>query len=160
MTTDVVSAAGALVGSWLGTYHVWLGPGDPARLSSTRATVTQAAGGAFLVITYAWSESERPHDGVLMLRLAAETGPVDMVWVDSFHTMGEFMRFVGSRTQEGGREGTTTWSIGDGPDWGWRIVVSTPTADELLVQMYVATPAGEESPAVEQRYTRAPQRTT
>lgn len=50
---------------------------------------------------------------------------------------------------------TTLWSIGDGPDWGWRIALSSPNADDLLVRMYVATPAGEEAPAVESRYARS-----
>jgi hypothetical protein len=144
-----------LTGSWTGEYRLWLGPDVPVRESATHATVTGAANDKFIVITYAWTDAEKPHDGVLLVRLAEKPSPVDMVWIDSFHTMGGFMHFVGHETTDGSVEGTTTWSAGEGPDWGWRIIVSHPTTDELLVRMYIATPTGEESPAVESRYRRS-----
>lgn len=78
------------------------------------------------------------------------------LWVDSFHTMCGFMQFEGQQTADGSVEGNTTWSAGEGPAWGWRIVVSNPGPDELLVRMYIATPTGEEAPAVESRYLRVP----
>ncbi len=154
VTTNARTSPNKLVGAWSGRYQLWLGPAEPVKDSATDATVSAAAAGRFLIITYSWGSSEEPHDGVLMLRVATEPSPVDMVWVDSFHTMGKFMQFEGRQVADGSWDATTTWSIGDGPAWGWRIVVSSPGADELLVQMYVATPAGEESPAVESRYTR------
>lgn len=147
-------AAEKLLGSWSGDYRLWLGPGEPVRESTTKAVVTAAAAGRFLVITYTWTESGKHHDGVLTVRLAEEPGPVDMVWIDSFHTMGGFMQFAGRKTAAGSIEGTTKWSVGDGPDWGWRIVVSGPDEGQLLIRMYIATPSGEESPAVESRYVR------
>src|SRR5690606_28115042 len=108
----------------------------------------------FLVITYSWTDREQPHDGVLMLRVADDVGPVDIVWVDSFHTMRGFMQFSSSEATHGGWDASTKWSAGDGADWGWRIEVTAPEPDELLVRMYIATPTGEESPAVESHYTR------
>lgn len=147
--------AGELAGKWSGRNLLWLGPAEPVRESATEATVTTAAADGFLVLTYSWTDQGEPQDGMLMVRVAAEPSPMDMVWVDSFHTMGKFMRFEGRPTTDGSLEATTLWSIGDGPDWGWRIALSSPNADELLVRMYVATPAGEEAPAVESRYTRS-----
>lgn len=148
-------SADRLTGSWKGDYRLWLGPDVPVKQSPTRAAVSGAAADRFLVITYTWSEDEKDHDGVLLVRLVKEPGPVDMVWVDSFHTMGAFMQFAGKATTDGSVEGTTQWSVGEGPDWGWRIALSNPGENELLVRMFVATPSGEESPAVEAQYVRA-----
>lgn len=115
--------------------------------------MTSVAAGGFLLLNYTWSDGGRPHDGVLIVRVADEPGPVDMVWVDSFHTDGKFMQFEGRPTTDCGLDATTNWSAGDGPDWGWRIHLSS-SDEELLVRMYIATPEGEEAPAVESRYRR------
>ena len=81
-----------LVGEWSGHNRLWLGPHAPARESPTQATVTTAAKGGFLVLTYTWSDGGEPHDGVLIARLTPGAGPADMVWFDSFHTQGFYMR--------------------------------------------------------------------
>lgn len=146
--------AASLVGEWSGHNRLWLGPSEPARESDTSLQVTTAANGQFLVLTYAWSHEGEPHDGVLMVRLGHEPGPADMVWVDSFHTMGTFMQFSGRPATDGDVEGFTTWSPGSGPDWGWRIALSSRGAHELTVRMFISTPEGEEAPAVESRYER------
>lgn len=143
-----------LVGTWSGHNQLWLGPGESVRESPTRATITSAANGQFLMVAYTWADQGQPHDGVLVLRLAAEPGPVDMVWLDSFHTMRGFMQFVGQPTPDGSWNATTTWSVGEGPEWGWRIALAAPSEDELVIRMFIATPTGEESPAVESRYRR------
>ncbi len=147
--------ATALEGRWSGEYKLWLGPDEPVRVSQTAATLTSAAAGGFLVITYDWSDRGQPHDGVLLARVAGEPGPMDMVWVDSFHTMGGFMRFEGRGTNDGSLEGTTKWSAGSGPDWGWRINLRAVLPDRFTVRMYIATPDGEEAPAVETVYERS-----
>lgn len=152
--TEMKGPSDSLVGGWSGKYLLWLSPEDPVRMSKSEATVTTAAGGQFLVITYTWSEADKAHDGVLLVRLADEPGTTDMVWIDSFHTMGGFMQFAGNKTDDGSIGGATKWSVGEGPDWGWRIVVSSGGPDDLVVRMYIATPTGEESPAVESQYVR------
>ena len=124
--------AASLFGEWSGHNRLWLGPSEPARESDTSLQVTTAANGQFLVLTYAWSHEGEPHDGVLMVRLGHEPGPVDMVWVDSFHTMGTFMQFGGRPATDGDVEGFTTWSPGSRPesttvDWPSLIPNSTGT---------------------------------
>ena len=148
------SNAGELVGQWSGENSLWLSPTEPVREAATKATVTTAAAGRFLVVTYVWSDLGKRHDGVLMVRVGDEPSPVDMVWVDSFHTAGKFMQFAGSATDDGSIEASTTWSAGDGSDWGWRIVLVSADDGELVIRMFIATPEGEEAPAVESRYRR------
>src|SRR5690606_27534363 len=53
---DVRADAALLVGEWSGHNKLWLGPDEPVRESSTSASVTAAAGGRFLVITYTWTD--------------------------------------------------------------------------------------------------------
>ena len=112
MRDDIAS----FVGTWSGSYKLWLGPDEPLRESTTQATVSTVAAGQFLVINYAWTDRDKPHDGVLTLRVADDVGPVDMVWVDSFHTMRGFMQFTSSERTEGGWDEFTRWSVGDRPD--------------------------------------------
>ena|SRR5690606_12531028 len=143
-----------LVGTWSGHNKLWLDPSQPVSESPTRLTATAAAAGKFLVLTYDWADGAKPHDGVLMIKTGAEPGPLDMVWVDSFHTGGEFMKFEGLPTADGGVTATTKWSAGTGPEWGWRVNVSSAGPADLVVRMYIATPEGLESPAVEAQYSR------
>jgi len=42
-----------------------------------------------------------------------------------------------------------------GPDWGWRTVIEPVTDDSFKLLMYNITPEGEETIAVENRYSRA-----
>lgn len=151
---DLREEAAKLVGEWSGENRLWLGPTEPVREAETGLTVTSAGAGQFLVLTYTWSDQGKPHDGVLIVRIGDEPSPADMVWVDSFHTMGTFMQFSGRSTADGSIDATTTWSPGSGPDWGWRIALSGDSPEELIVRMFIATPEGEESPAVESRYRR------
>src|SRR5690606_17936239 len=143
-----------LVGTWAGHNKLWLDPSQPVRESATRLTATAAAAGKFLVLTYAWADGETPHDGVLIVRTGAEPSPIDMGWVDSLHPAGQVMQFEGQGTADGSVNATTMWSVGAGPDWGWRIHVSSTGPTDLIVRMYIATPDGVEAPAVEARYSR------
>jgi len=146
--------AAGLTGEWTGVTKLWLRPSEPVRESPTDLVVTTAAAGRFLVLTYTWTDRGEPQDGVLLVRVDDDPSPADMVWVDSFHTMGAFMQFSGRGSSDGSIEAFTTWSPGSGPDWGWRIAVSSQGAEELTMRMFIATPEGEEAPAVESRYTR------
>src|SRR5690606_6730741 len=133
-----------LVGEWAGSYLLWLGPDEPVRESETAGTVTAAAAGQFLVLTYTWAASGKPHDGVLIARVADAPGAVEMDWVDAFHPAGKFMTVEGQSAAGGGLRATTKWSAGEGPAWGWRIDLSSAGSDDLVVQTYIATPTGEE----------------
>src|SRR5690606_24615913 len=120
----------------------------------TDLVVTTAAVGRFLALTYTGTERAERQDGVLQLRVDDDPSPADMVWVGCLHTLGAFMQFSGRGSSDGSIEAFTSWSPGSGPGWGWRIAVSSQGAEELTMRMFIATPEGEEAPAVESRYTR------
>ena len=77
-----------------------------------------------------------------------------MVWVDSFHTGGQFMRFTGEADDAGRISALGSYSVPPSPEWGWRIVIGSDGPDELHLLMYNIAPDGTVYPAVEARYAR------
>jgi hypothetical protein len=144
-----------LVGDWFGTKRVWLSPQDPVRESETKATIALAARSAFLTITYTWSDLGEPQDGMLIVRLAQEPSSLDMVWIDSWHTGGKFMEFRGEEHGDGQVSAIGSYSAPEGPNWGWRITLTTGAGGGCEVRMYNITPDGIEELAVEMIYTRS-----
>ncbi len=143
-----------LIGEWAGSSRLWLFPGATVRESETTASVAPAAGGAFLIINYRWEDEGTPQDGILLVRLSVEPGTCDMVWIDSWHTGGEFMVFRGEEDRDGSMSAVASYAAPPGPDWGWRIVLSAESETEMRITMYNITPDGNEALAVEAMYER------
>lgn len=145
---------GEFAGRWTGHNQLWLEPGTPAHECSTRASIALEAQGACVSLRYTWEEGGAPQEGLLLVRNALEVGAEDMVWVDSFHTGGQFMRFPGEADDAGRISALGSYSVPPGPQWGWRIVLGSDAADGLHVLMYNIAPDGTVYPAVEARYAR------
>jgi hypothetical protein len=142
------------VGQWSGSNKVWLSPDAPARESDVTASVGLAAGDGFAVITYDWQDEGKPQDGMLLIRVAPDGSPPDMVWIDSWHTGGKFMDFRGEELPDGRLSARGSYEAPPGPDWGWRIALSTDESGALKILMDNITPDGQEAPAVETLLTR------
>jgi hypothetical protein len=143
------------VGQWSGSNKVWLSPDAPARESDVTASIELAAGDGFAVITYDWEDDGKPQDGMLLIRIAPDASPPDMVWIDSWHTGGKFMDFRGEEHPDGRLSARGSYQAPPGPDWGWRIAISTGEDGTLRILMDNITPDGEEAPAVEWLFTRS-----
>ena len=155
--SDIRSLRGRLgerAGHWTGHNRLWFEPGTPVHECATSATVALEARGGFVSLRYTWEHGGTPHEGLLLVRNALEVGPEDMVWVDSFHTGGQFMRFAGEADDAGRISALGSYSVPPHPAWGWRIVLGSDAADELHVLMYNIAPDGTVYPAVETRYAR------
>jgi hypothetical protein len=141
-------------GEWSGVNRLWLMPGDPVRESGSTATIAPVAGGGFATVHYTWTDQGRPHDGLIVVRLAPIAGAMDMVWLDSFHTGGEFMGL--RRTEESDERiaALGSYPAPPGPDWGWRIALEAAPDGGLSILMYNRKPEGQEVRAVEATYTR------
>jgi hypothetical protein len=114
------------------------------------ATLAEAIEGQFLEFRYRWSFEGEPQSGLL---LAHATGvSAKAVWFDSWHNAESWMTLDGSITPSS-VDLRGTYPAGDGPDWGWRIVLAA--AETLTIDMYNITPAGEEMIGVEIRLQRA-----
>lgn len=145
---------GEQVGHWTGHNRLWLEPGTPVHECSTSASTALEARGAFVSLRYTWEHGGTPHEGLLLVRNALEIGAEDMVWVDSFHTGGQFMRFAGEADDAGRISALGSYSVPPHPAWGWRIVLGSDATDELHVLMFNIAPDGTVYPAVETRYAR------
>ena len=93
-------------------------------------------------MSYTWSFKGEPHRGSLRLR----DGGAD--FTDTFHA-SEPMACTNVADAWPLVNVLGTFSAGDGPRWGWRIALCfDPDDDELVLQMTVIKPHGEEGRAV------------
>jgi Protein of unknown function (DUF1579) len=147
---------GALVGEWEGRNLLWLSPDDPARESATSATVSLAAQGRFLTVSYRWADGGKPQDGVILLGAGQQGKTLEAAWVDSFHMGDALMPCTVVVESNGGVSLVGSYAAPPGPDWGWRIEIQPDAADGSWLRMYNITPDGEEALAVEASYSRQP----
>ncbi len=142
------------VGEWSGTKRLWFTPDEPAKESSSSASIFLAAGDACVVFRYMWAFDGKPQDGILLVRTHPEKSKLDMVWIDSLHTGGNFMEFHGEESSDGSISALGSYSAPQGPDWGWRIVLDLDAGPGIQIRMFNITPDGDEALAVEMSYTR------
>jgi hypothetical protein len=121
---------------WIGRGELWLDRlGNEAHLCDCRIELAEGA------VHYHWSHDDKPHTGKLALR----DGGAD--FSDSFHSPTP-MACVDVASRWGLVDVFGTWRAGDGPDWGWRIILAHRPSDELVLQMMIVKPWGEEGRAV------------
>lgn len=145
---------GEFAGDWTGRNQLWMEPGTPVHESATTATVSRVARGVCASLRYDWEFEGRPQEGLLLVLEATEPGRDDVVWVDSFHTAGRFMRLHGEPDERGRIAALGSYAAPSGPDWGWRLVIGSDGPAELHVLMFNVAPDGTAYPAVEARYRR------
>src|SRR5262245_29598990 len=139
-----------LAGRWKGTSRLWLDPESAPAESETTATVTEAARGRALAITYAWSHEGEPQEGILLL--AGDAAAIRAAWVDSFHVQEALMLFEGAEDADGGVLVRGSYPAPSGPDWGWTIRVEPLEGGAFRIVMHNVTPEGEEQLAVASSY--------
>ncbi len=143
-----------LTGHWLGTSQLWLSPDDPARESESTLVVAPAAQDRFLTFRYTWSDEGAPQDGLLLL--SQDGDAVDAAWIDSWHMANKIMSLNGAVDAAGGVMLHGSYAAPPGPDWGWRIELTSTPDDTCELRMYNVTPDGEAFLAVEAVYMRVP----
>lgn len=144
----------ALSGTWQGTKQLWLDPDQPACESRSTATVRQVAQGRFLVLEYTWSDQGKPQDGMLVFGEEAPSGGIRAFWMDSWHMRDTIMPCDGAVGSDGGIWVQGSYAAPPDPDWGWRIALHPETDHAFRMRMHNIAPDGQESLAVEIRYTR------
>jgi Protein of unknown function (DUF1579) len=146
-----------LIGHWTGTnrlYRPWLNPPDAESESESSATVDEVAMGKFITIEYTWSLDGQPQAGFMLLGRENNNEEVKATWVDSWHMSDKSMVFDGGIDANGVVNVRGSYAAPPGPDWGWRIVIEATSDNSFTIVMYNITPDGEQSLAVESRYTR------
>ncbi len=145
-----------ILGVWIGENLLrttWLTP--PEHLSPSRLSVGPAAAGKFLVFSYTWSHDNVEQEGLLLLGHDKQQDVATAAWVDSWHMSQKVMSFEGTVNADGVIDLRGSYEAPPGPDWGWRIVISSSAADSLEMVMYNISPEGVEDLAVRANYKRA-----
>ncbi len=121
---------------WTGKSELWLDPEGNAAVTSDCTVAVDDA-----VVRYTWSHEGKEHNGTFTLRDRGAD------FTDSFHSPqpmpcepvtrgGCLFAVIG------------TYSVGDGPRWGWLTTLSLRPTEELVLQMTNITPWGEDGRAV------------
>lgn len=108
----------------------------------------------FLQLSSVWQAEEGPQEAILILPANIGKAEVHAMWFDSWQTRDAMMICKGSRS-EALVSMLRTYPAHEGPDWGWRIDLSQPDHDSLLVQMFKLSPECEEYLAVEMKCRRS-----
>ncbi|MBX3174715.1 MAG: DUF1579 family protein [Gemmatimonadaceae bacterium] len=142
------------VAEWTGHNKLWFKPSDPAFACATTARTTLEAGGNFLAMRYEWSHAGSAHHGMILLGEDVAAARCDAAWVDSFHNGQRLMLCTGPISTDGVLRATGAYPAPPGPDWGWRLELSAPAPEQLLLRMFNIMPDGTEALAVEASYSR------
>jgi hypothetical protein len=143
-----------LQGEWSGKKRLWLTPGEPVRESPAQARVEFAAGERLISVHYTWSWEGTPQDGLIVARLADDTESVDAFWLDSWHMSDRFMLCRYQATDDATVAVLGKYAGPSGPDWSWRITITTEREGEFQLIMDNITPEGAEMKAVEATFHR------
>lgn len=137
-----------LTGRWSGPTRTWFDPAAPAFESTTAATIEALLGGRWVRIGYEGAVPGKPHAGQMILGFHNDAGEFEMAWLDSFHTGTSMMLCTGKP----GTDGTLSvlGSYAAGPErWGWRTVIRKTGPDQIVIEAFNISPAGEEDRAIE-----------
>lgn len=145
-----------LSGEWKGTKRLYLnGESGPKKDSASRLTVAKAARGSFMMLAYTWSFDGDPHEGLIMVGYDSKQNVATAAWGDSWHMNSKVMNCRGLLDDAGAVNVVGGYEALPGPDWGWRIVISSPAADALRVVMHNIDPGGKEDIAVVAEFARS-----
>lgn len=160
----IVEQLAAALGSWRGVNRMRILPTDPYSESAAEATITITAGG-FVTVSYTWSESDAPQNGLLLIGDVAEADQpgeskldganrLTAVWVDSWHSPSVWMTLQGRIEEDGGLLLAGSYPAPPGPDWGWQIGIAMPSEHEALLTMHNVMLGEEPYQVVEAVYER------
>ncbi|MBS1714440.1 MAG: hypothetical protein JST30_08910 [Armatimonadetes bacterium] len=144
------------VGRWTGSSRLnlpYLPEGEQVEESASTLTVTTDQKQTYATVDITWSTKGDDQTGRILVA-GGEDGNVSAGWSDSWHQSGGVMSLVGNG-MTGPTKVTGAFSAGEGPDWGWRIEFWSDGPDAFQMKMFVITPDGEETWAVQGDYVRA-----
>jgi hypothetical protein len=143
-----------LVGTHTGRARLWFEPGDPRDDEPATGTVTPLQGGRFVRLEYSTRIGGEDQTGSAVVGCGLDRSLWQIAWIDTFHT-GLAIMFLEGPCEPGATkvDARTTYSVGEGPAWGWRTTLE-PTGDGIVVQHFNVTPDGDEMLAVDMGFTR------
>jgi hypothetical protein len=140
-----------LTGNWIGTNCLYLEGADGPKLESPSHLTASIVVSGFLEVRYDWAYEAKQKQGLIVFGDDAKQATV--AWIDSFHTAKRVMHFLGA-SEANAVSVKGTYSVGEGPEWGWSIRLELAGA-ELRLTMFNISPEGQEYLAVLAVYQRA-----
>jgi hypothetical protein len=147
-TVDCRALLTAAIGSWHGTYQLWLEPEVLYSESEVEGTVSGLVGDRFVTHEYSYEVLGEPQTGHMLLA-AHDADTLQGAWIDSWHN-SETILFC---APAGGAAVVGEYGPPD-QIWRWRTELAMPSPDELIVTAWNITPDGAEAKATESRYQR------
>jgi hypothetical protein len=139
----------SLAGEWVGINRLWLTPDSTAIQSVCSASISLAARGKFLSISYTWVYKDEPQEGLMIVGFDQNQQSTQAAWVDSWHMNDQIMICQSSFTEAGTLMLKGFYPAPPGPEWGWWIELDPQEGPSFKLVMYNVTPEGQALLAVE-----------
>jgi Protein of unknown function (DUF1579) len=143
----------ARAGKWQGTNQLQDPHTNASADSPSTLTVTPVLKGKFIRVDYTWAYQGTPEEGMLLIGYEEKTNSVATHWADTWHSP-TVMVCQGTAEANDSMAVKGSYAAPPGPDWGWRITISSHDNQSLQMVMHNITPESQEYLAVEANYTR------
>lgn len=143
----------ACAGIWRGTNRLQDRHVKSLEESIATAIVTPILGGRFVRLDYTWVFYGDPQEGSLLLGYEKRRDVVTGYWVDTWHLNDQVMVCTGFAVAEE-LHLFGSYAPPAGPDWGWRIAVTSLEGKSFGIRMFNVEPDGSEIFAVESHFRR------
>jgi hypothetical protein len=145
----------ACAGHWRGTSRLQDPHTRAPEDSPSTLDVIPVLGGRFVRVDYTWAYHGEPQEGSMLIGHQPNPSTVTAHWIDSWHMGPVGMSCTGPAGEGGTVSVRGTYAAPPGPDWGWRIDLTTAADRTLRLIMFNITPDGLEDLAVDATYAPA-----